>query len=117
MAEHKHEHEIEEQIFRQQLSELENQMVALENRKAELEIVKQSISEIKSRKDSEILVPIGAGILINGKIIDEKNLLVNIGANIIVKKTADEAKQLVEEQIKELTKLQDSLRKELERFV
>ena len=117
MAEHDHEHEIEERILRQQLSELENQMVALDNRRAELEMVKTSIQDLKDKKDSEILVPVGAGILMLGKVVDDKNLLINIGANIIVQKTMEESNQLVDEQIRELDKLQDSLRKELEHFM
>jgi prefoldin subunit 5 len=52
-----------------------------------------------------------------GKVVDDKNLLINIGSNIIVQKTMEESNQLVDEQIRELDKLQDSLRKELERFM
>jgi len=117
MDEHDHDHNVEEMIFRQQVSELENQLVALENRRSELEIVKQSITDMKHQKDREIMIPVGAGVMILGKIVDEKNILVNIGANVVVPRTSDEAKKLIEEQLDEINKLQDSLKKELERFM
>jgi len=109
-------HEIDERVIRQQISEVENQVVALENKKAELELIKQSIDDLKNKKDSEIFVPIGAGILMHGKIVDDKNLLVNIGANVIVQRTTEETRQLIDEQIKEITKMQDSLKRELGHF-
>jgi prefoldin alpha subunit len=117
MAEHDHDHNVEEMIFRQQVAEIENQLVAFENRRSELEVVKQSLADMKHQKDREIMIPVGAGVMVLGKIVDEKNILVNIGANVVVQKTSEEAKKLVEEQLEEINKILDSLKKELERFM
>lgn len=108
--------EYEERVKMQQLSEIENQLAMLEEKKAELEMIKQSIDSLKNQKDKDIIIPIGAGILATGKLTDDKNLLVNVGANVLIPKKTEEAKQLIEEQIQEIGRLHDSLKKELEHY-
>ena len=110
-----HEHRIREEIIMQQLAEVENQITTIESRKAELESVKQSIDDLSRQKNKDILFPIGAGVLAQGKLTDEQSLLINIGASVLIPKSTEEAKQLIDEQIRELAKLQDSLRRELSR--
>lgn len=116
MEKHKHEKIIEENIIREHIAEIENQLISLENRRLELELIKQSIDELKKHKDKEIMVPIGAGVLMLGKIVDENNVLINIGSNVFIQKNSEDAKVLIEEQIKEIDAMKESLRKELEKF-
>jgi prefoldin alpha subunit len=116
MKEEEFESQFREQLLMQHASELEGQIVALENKKTELQIIKQSLSDLSKQKGKDILFPVGSGILAHGKIADTKELLINVGANVVLPKSVEEAKQLIDEQVEEISKLQDSLRKELSKL-
>ena len=48
----------------------------------------ESLNEITITKiDSELLVPIGAGVFIRSKILDTHDVVMNVGAGIAVNKT------------------------------
>ena len=117
---HEHKHEAEEldpELIRRQLAEIENQLNMLENKRLELEVMGNSINELKGQKDKEVMVPIGSGVLMKGTILDDKKVLINVGANILVEKTLDEAKEIIKKQIEDILKAQDSLQKELRKFM
>lgn len=112
-----HSHELDPELVRRQLVEIENQLNLLENKRLELEIVGNSINELKGQKNKEIMVPIGSGVLMKGTILDDKTVLINVGANILVEKTMDEAKELIKKQIDDIRNAQDSLQSELRKFI
>lgn len=106
-----------QQLMQQQISEIENQINQIEAKKTDLQVVFDSISDLQKERGSEILVPIGSGVLAKAKLEDEKNFLVNVGANIVVKKTAKETQDAVKQQMDELDKAKDMFMKELEKFM
>ncbi len=68
----------------------------------------------KLKENPEILVPIGAQTFAHAKITDLKNVLVNIGANTILKKDVQKAIETLNNQLKELeearTKIETNIR-------
>ncbi len=69
----------------------------------ELGLVEASLDQFKEiNKDNEALVPIGGGSFVKAKIIDNENIIVNIGSNIAVKKTLPDARDALKKRIKEL---------------
>jgi prefoldin alpha subunit len=86
--EHKHNPhvELDAELVRRQLAEIENQLNLLENKRIELEVIGNSLNELKGQKDKEVMVPIGSGVLMKGTILDDKKVLINVGANILVEK-------------------------------
>ena len=63
------------------------------------------------------MVSIGSGVLLKGKVLDDAKLLINVGANVVVERDFPETKKIIDEQIKEIVDAQESLRKELRKFV
>ena len=55
-------------------------------------IIKKSLDDFSSlKKDSETLTTIANGIFAKSKITDTKELLVNVGSNVVVKKSIPES--------------------------
>lgn len=108
---------IEQQIMQQQLMEMENQLTQIEAKKQELQIVVDSIDSLDGNENADIMVPLGTGVLVKGKLSDSKQFLVNIGANIVVFKTAKETKELVNSQIKELEKARELFENEIRKVI
>jgi len=58
----------------------------------ELERTKESLDQIK---ESDSMIPIGAGVFVPAKITDSKHVLIGIGSGTAIKKTADECKEIL----------------------
>jgi len=108
---------LESEILKSHINELEKQLSDINSKKAELEYLKNSLSKLKGQKGKEILLPFGAGVLVQGKIIDDSKVLVNVGSNVLVEKSIEEAKKIVDSQIKELDSLSNLIEKEIEKYV
>jgi prefoldin alpha subunit len=81
----------------------EEQAALLENRRVELLLIKASLEDLK--EGSDLLIPLGVGIYAKAKLSDANEFLVNVGSNVIVKKSLDEVKEMIDKEIKEIEKL------------
>jgi len=106
---------VEYQQLDKHIKQLENQSTALNNQLMELMATKQSLEDIKKVKEkAEILVPLSSGIYAKAELKDNKNFIVNIGANTALLKDVDSTGQLIEGQIDEMKKLQENLVNQLQ---
>ena len=109
---------MEFQILSQRIQQLEKQNEALNNNLMELMVTNQSLDDIKSIKEkTEILVPISSGIYAKADIKESDSFLVNVGANTILVKDLKSTKEVIESQIVEIRKLQESLAEQLQEMV
>lgn len=105
---------LEYQLIARQLNMLNQQLELINNKINELNVLVQSMDEINSlKKEHEILVPVGPGILVNASIKNTNDVLMNIGANIVVKKSVANSKEIIEMQIKELEQALGQTEKEI----
>ena len=96
---------MELQLLQQDFTQLQNNVQTIEQQLAEVELIKKSLDDFsKQKKDSESLMALANGIFAEAKILNVKHLLVNVGSNVVVKKTVPETIQLIDEQSKELEK-------------
>jgi len=99
----------------QHIKQLENQSTALNNQLMELMATKQSLEDIKKVKEkAEILVPLSSGIYAKAELKDNKNFIVNVGANTALVKDIDSTKELMESQIDKMKKIQEKLMNQLQ---
>lgn len=105
---------VEYELLRQDAAAIESKLMEIEARINEMEILKESVSKIKGEKGSDVLIPLGSGVFLKGKISDDEKCLVNVGANVVVEKEIEDAKKLIDEQIKELEKIHSNMRSQLE---
>jgi prefoldin alpha subunit len=103
------------QIFNAQLEELSSQFLALNQKAMELEMARNALGELsKVSKGSEILVPVGAGCYGFGTLSKNEKFMVEIGSGLVEEKLLAGAIETVEERKKEIMKLQEMARNEIE---
>lgn len=106
---------VEFQHLDKHIKQLESQSTALNNQLIDLMATKQSLEDIKKVKEkAEILVPLSSGIYAKAELKDNKNFIVNVGANTALVKDLESTKELMESQIEEMKKLQENLVNQLQ---
>lgn len=101
-------------MFEQQIRQLQQQIQAVEQGIVEISTLSHGLDELKGSEGKEIFAPIGRGIFAKTKLLSEE-LTVDIGGGNFVKKSIDDTKGIINEQIKKLEDvkkdLQDNLKK------
>lgn len=94
---------IQLEYMNQQIRALETHLGDVVKAADELGILKVGLENIKkSKKDDEVLVPLGASAYVPANLVSPENVLVSIGAGIFVDKKVEDALPIVETQINEL---------------
>ncbi len=105
---------MEMQMLSQQMQQMQKQLELLVNQMQELNNTKEALDEIsKTKTGTEIRVPLASGIFVKAQITDNKDVTVNVGASTAVKKTIPEAKELIDQQQKEITNFQKEVEENL----
>jgi len=102
---------LEFQMLDQQIKQLEKQNIALSNQLMELMATNQSLEDMKKLEE---LVPLSSGIYVKAELKDNKNFIVNVGANTALLKDVESTKKLMETQIDEMKKLQENIVNQLQ---
>ena len=98
------------QILEQQIVQVQKQLQQLENQLIDLEMTKESIDELKkSKKGDEMLSMLSPGIFIKTNLTNNDDVIINVGANIAVKKKTSEAKKMIDEQIEDVKEIRTQL--------
>lgn len=101
---------IEFQALSSSIKQLEQQNEMVEGHLMELMLTLQSLDEFGGiSPGTEILVPVSSGIYAKARLENNTDFLVNIGSSITLSKDAGSTKSLIESQIDEIKKLQESL--------
>jgi prefoldin alpha subunit len=100
-------------MLQQQSEAIEEKLKLINQHASELENLKNGLDKIE--KNKEILVNIGKGIFVNAEIKD-KDLLVDVGDKIIVKKTGEETKKVIDKQIANMTEIKTQFLLQLEQI-
>jgi prefoldin alpha subunit len=83
---------------------------------AEIQVASSTVGGLsKEVAGADILVPIGGGSYIRAKVVDVEKLIVGVGADVAVERSAKEATESYQARIDELRKARSSLEEELER--
>ena len=100
-----------------QIKQLQQQIEALEEKRQELGTAVSSLDELKNaQKKTAMLAPITEGIFASATLDNNDELIVNVGGNVCVKKTVDEAKGMLKEKLQEISGYQESMLEELNRL-
>ena len=107
---------MEFQAIEAQMRQLQSQLEIITHQLVELTVASNSLDELsKINEGREIFVPLSSGIFAKASLKDKSELLVNVGANVAVKKDIPSTKILLQNQIEEIKKVQHQLVSELER--
>lgn len=100
-------------LFERQITEIQQQIEAVEKGIIELETLNFGLDSLVGKTDTEIFAPIGKGIFVKAKLISE-TLNVDIGQGNFIQKSIPETKTLIEEQIQKLKSIKKELEQNLE---
>ena len=108
---------VEFQLLNQQIQQLEKQNEALNNNLMELVMTSQSLDDFRQIKEkTEIFVPLNSGIFAKAELKKADELLVNVGANVVVKKDISSTKKLVERQVEQLRDIRERMVSDLKKL-
>lgn len=108
---------MEFQVLEQHIKQLQKQLEAVTHQLIELTITSNSLDEFnKINSGKEIFVPLSSGIFAKANVKDTSELLVNVGANVAVKKDIDSTKKLIQKQMEEIKKIQEQMVKDLDKL-
>jgi prefoldin alpha subunit len=93
---------VESRMLESTFNELTNRQGMLERMLIESRASLETIKEIGSAATDEVLVPVGAGVLLRASPPKADKVLVSVGANVVVEKTKEEAEKILEGRSKDL---------------
>ena len=97
------------EYYKQQLESIDIQLQYLQSTLADYQRAKITVGQLNTVDDnSELLIPVGAGTFVNGSLKNTSNVLIGVGAGVVIEKTVDEAVIKLEERIK---RIQENLEK------
>jgi len=103
------------QMIDQQMKQIQQQVQVIEKQLVDLAVTRQAMDDLeKTNVGSEILVPVSNGIFTKAELKDNKKLILNVGSNTAVEKSIPETKKLIDNQFKEIKKVQKDLMKDLQ---
>ncbi|MEK7120772.1 MAG: prefoldin subunit alpha [Patescibacteria group bacterium] len=109
---------LELQLVDQQIKSLQQQLVVLEQQAVELATLAENLEHLKKVKaQTKSFVQIGVGISVEATIADTRDILINVGSNVAVKKTVSEAIEMIKSQIESIGSITQNVDQEIKRFV
>jgi prefoldin alpha subunit len=100
------------------LKELEQALGLLEGQISEFQLCQFSLDEIGDlKKGSETMMPLGAGIFIKGNITNTGEVLIDVGARVLCKKTVHEAREMIEKKLNHAIDLRSRIINEVQNLV
>ena len=97
------------EYYKQQLESIDMQLQYLQSTLADYQRAKMTVEQLHAvDENSELLIPVGAGTFVNGSLKNSSNVLIGVGAGIVIEKPIDDAITKLDERIK---RLQENLEK------
>ena len=98
------------QLLSSQIKQVEEQINFVEGQIAELTVARDAINSLGNvNGKAKSFAPVSRGIFVEAEVSSPKELLVNVGANIFVKKGIEETKKLISSQLEQLDKITSEL--------
>jgi prefoldin alpha subunit len=116
--EEKQEKIVELKALDQEIKKIQKQIETVDQQITEMQIIGNTLDEFsKLKAGAKLKVPLAHGIFIDAVLKNNKDLLVNVGANVSVKKNVPKVKEMLENQVKELNKFRMNLIDNLQKMV
>ena len=102
-------------MYEQQIQHLQKQIQAIEQGIVEMKSLSLGLDELKGAEGKEIMAPIGRGIFAKSKLLSEE-LTVDVGGGNLVKKSIDDTKKIIDEQVNKLEDVKEEMNINLEKL-
>ncbi|MFW5991257.1 MAG: prefoldin subunit alpha [Candidatus Nanoarchaeia archaeon] len=103
------------QVYEEHLKKLKEQFEQIDEQLLEIEYIKNSIDELGDiGNEKDMLCPVTNGIFVKAKVRQPEHFLVNVGDNVVCKKSPEQTKKLLEKQKEELEGSREKVGEKLE---
>ncbi len=102
--------------YGQQAEILSRQLELMERQRMESLAAIDALKALMEQEESVVLVPIGGGTTVRAKILDPDTVLVNVGADVVIPRTNQDAIGFLEDRIRELEALGKKISESLEQL-
>ncbi len=104
-------------LVREQLKAMAEEKASVEARLSEMLVTVEAISKLEGVKSGEeIWSPLGSGIFVKSDVKDTENVLVSIGAGIVVKKSGTYALEILKTRLEDLVNIDTQMTAEMEKL-
>lgn len=104
------------QMYQQQLQQMQQNIQLLQNQSNDVNNSIKAIEDLgNSEIGSDLLAPISSGIFVRSELKEKKKVSINIGSNIVVEKSLDDAKTLLSEQLDEINNMKSQLQADFQK--
>jgi prefoldin alpha subunit len=98
------------EYYKQQLDSIDAQLQYLSTVLAEYQRAKVTVEQLHAADpNTEVLIPLGGGTFVNGSVKDTSNVLIGVGASLVVEKSVDDALKKLDERIKKIQENQEKI--------
>ncbi|MFH0832974.1 MAG: prefoldin subunit alpha [Candidatus Aenigmatarchaeota archaeon] len=105
------------QLFKQQLNAMAEEKAMIDERMSELFITIDAISKLgKIKQGEEIWSSLGSGAFVRSGIKDTENVLVSIGAGVVVSETKEKTMEILKSRVDELMKIDSDMVAEINKL-
>lgn len=106
------------QLLAQNIKKIQQNLEVLENQFMELLVTEQNLDDLKKLKPkTETIVQVTPGIFTKAELKNPSEVIVNIGADTVVRKDIPSTKALIDKQKDEMQKVQNNLTRELQKMI
>tara|TARA_Y100000310_G_C20687731_1_gene820203 strand:+ start:2766 stop:3161 length:396 start_codon:yes stop_codon:yes gene_type:complete len=99
--------------LQQQVQQLEESLKIIEQQTAELEQFSDNISFLEKSEEKELISSLGKGMFVKTELKD-KDIFVDVGSGILVKKSATQSREIIESQLKKFKEARLHIMSQLE---
>jgi prefoldin alpha subunit len=107
---------LEMQLVGQNLNNLKNQIDSIAQQIVELEELKEGLLSLKDVKDRKSFIPFGSGVFLESELKQPKEVLMNVGSGVLVKKDFGVATDIIGRQITELKRISFEMSSEMKKI-
>jgi prefoldin alpha subunit len=98
------------EYYKQQLESIDAQLQYLSTVLAEYQRAKMTVEQLHAADpNTEVLIPLGGGTFVNGSVKDTSNVLIGIGACLVVEKSMEDALAKLDDRIKKVQENQGKI--------
>jgi prefoldin alpha subunit len=99
------------EYYKQQLESIDLQLQYLQSTLADYQRARMTVDQLHAvPENADLLIPVGGGAFVNGSLKNASNVLIGVGAGLVVEKSVDEAVLKLDERIK---RIQENIEKML----
>ncbi|MFH1978059.1 MAG: prefoldin subunit alpha [Candidatus Aenigmatarchaeota archaeon] len=106
------------QLLQRQLEEFNEKGMLLERKAGELGHTKNAMEELsKIKKGNKVMIPLGGESYTYGTVEDPENIMVEIGSNLVMKKTIKEAQDVVNDKRADIETLTKQIQEDITKMI